>query len=109
MANEATKATDDGGSAFPGVTEYERLRRSDTGQTHAVFPAAVSPGMSLRDYFAATVDIDQFDTAYGVALAGPMPPLSERVAVMEWYAKANAAMRYILADAMLAARKAGVQ
>mgnify|MGYP000403609909 CR=1 FL=1 len=82
MPTVAQKTSEDGGSAFP-----------EPGN-------AQCGGMSLRDYFAASCDISQYDVA-GVfhRTYGRNPDATERAAL-------TAEIRYIEADAMLAARSA---
>lgn len=75
--------------------------------------AAVTSGMSLRDYFAAHEPIDPNDSI-GVALAErltgrpyPKPEVNKAADVLEmalFWADAEAAYRYLRADAMLRAR-----
>lgn len=96
MASEATK-TDDGGPAFPvPMIPCDR----EGGYT-----SVQNEGISVRDYFAAVVNVDEFSPSTASALAGPMPDESDVPAMVVWAAKANAKLRYALADAMLAARK----
>lgn len=77
-----------GGPAFP-VTQDNDVRTNQSGGT----------GMTLRDYFAAKCDISQYgpgDLFYRTY--GRNPDASERAALI-------AELRYIEADAMLAARE----
>jgi hypothetical protein len=92
-----------GGPAFPVAD----LMRSD--------------GMSLRDWFAACIDKDEYgDLVYRhmslaaqemlVGLPQPAEPKSAadrakwQISKMQWEMRVRAAIRYELADAMLAAR-----
>lgn len=66
-------------------------------------------GMSLRDWFAGQVDglSEDASPSYCEHLVGrPMPEGIGRSA-FQWWAEADAAFRYMKADAMLAARKGG--
>ena len=80
------------------------------------FPVAVptefqfaEAGMTLRDWFAANVDGLSEDASpeYCESLVGR--PLPEGFAhdAMQWWAEADAAFRYLKADAMLAERAKG--
>lgn len=89
----------DGGPAFP------------TDNTSAPYC-----GMTLRDYFAAKAAITNEDLSTFVASAvmGEMPPqwstennYEQNLACVKWWAEAVAKLRFIHADAMLAARQIG--
>jgi hypothetical protein len=56
-------------------------------------PVALVPGMTLRDYFAASVWLTESEVVYVTAVAGP-----------EQHAR-EAVLRYEKADAMLRERK----
>lgn len=100
--------TKDGGTAFPVI--------SSTGDPRdGVY---FRECMSLRDYFAANERLDDLMQADGRVLEklvqelGGTPPdgrwRDNPVEMLKWEAKWRAAIRYIRADAMLAAReKAG--
>ena len=85
---------DQSGPAFP----------SDSNQYGAVL------GMSLRDYFATHVAIDHGEVGvrYAVAVVGrDMPDFAANpLGNSAFWAEYRARMRYIEADAMLAARSA---
>ena len=85
---------DDGGPAFPAPTEVD----------------AWLVGMSLRDYFAAAMDVEyQFKDMTGdcaEALGVPMPLGQGSAAWPRWRAAMRAKLRYMAADAMLKARSA---
>lgn len=93
---------DDGGPAFPGGVneEYTNLDKGVPTQG----------GMSLREYFAAHEPIDPNDSI-GVALAerltGRSCPKSstDPLDLALFWADAEAAYRYLRADAMLRARR----
>jgi hypothetical protein len=88
-------ARDDGGPAFPIQGSY------DTNWEHN--------GMSLRDWFAGQSDITgstlMINKEQGEALAGPRP--DDPLGSYKWQCQVLAALRYIAADAMIAARKGG--
>ena len=106
-------AIDDGGSAFPlaGSSDYSYEPQD---------------GMSLRDYFARNVPQDEvsemtwkhLSLLAQEKLAGMKRPdrnsdlrgeenINQQIETMKFHAKVTAALRYIAADAMLAARKEG--
>jgi len=68
-------------------------------------------GMTLRDYFATVVDKDEYgELLYkhvthdmAVSLAGPKPA-SKGIDELDWHMKVRAAIRYRMADAMIAER-----
>ena len=76
--------------------------------------------MSLRDYFASKEQLHELDNGItfmspkmGEALAGEKMPEAgwskDPIAMCKWEAKWRAALKYIRADAMLAAREKGQQ
>ena len=83
---------EDGGSAFP-----------EPGHSQC-------GGMSLRDYFAAhaAIDHDEVGVRYAAAIVGrDMPDFAgDPLGNSTFWAEYRARMRYIEADAMLAARSA---
>ena len=83
----------DGGPAFP---------RTYNGDGHN--------GMTLRDHFAATSNVsDQMKdmTSNGASRLGvPMPKNSDSLDWAIWRARIKARLRFLEADAMLAAREA---
>lgn len=93
----------DGGPAFPNADTVYPNGQVQYGAT----------GMTLRDYFAAHESLDDFNgkeipLEFGIQLAGPHPsvlPKEDCVAWLKWQAKARASLRYIRADAMIAARE----
>ena len=93
---------DDGGSAFP--VAY-----------HPEGNSADQPGMSLRDWLAGQeklVHAEDFSWEVCEALAGPRPTedwKNNPLGWLRWSASWQAAIRYIRADAMLAARKGGAK
>ena len=65
-------------------------------------------GMSMRDYFAGQADglADDADDLYAdIFNKDQKPPKDDYLAWAKWFAKADATLRYIRADAMLEARK----
>lgn len=97
----------DGGPAFPGRVSANR----DTGELH---PHQFGnddfcvTGMTLRDFFAAEVAVQDADITvpYGEAVVGREMPDYARdpVANAVFWADVRARLRYIEADAMLRAR-----
>jgi hypothetical protein len=88
---------DDGGPAFPIMRPTDpRIEYCDQG-------------MTLRDWFAAQPDITgstlMIAKEQGEALAGPRP--DDPLGSYKWQCQVLAALRYIAADAMIAARKGG--
>jgi|GEM_PF-6623466 len=82
-----------GGPAFPSVN-------------HPDIP--VNNGMTLRDAMALFVRMpDEFAASWAAALVGsPQPGLgAEAIEHIDWWARAEAAYRYRIADAMLKARE----
>jgi hypothetical protein len=89
----------DGGPAFP---------ESSSGPYPNGDVIQGRPGMTLRDWFAGQSDGLHPDTTVDYARcfnAAPLPPQDERVDWARWWATADAAYRYIQADAMLKARE----
>ena len=85
-----------GGPAFPGPCFSEGGHH--TG--HAM-------GMTLRDYAAIHADglDDEADASYAAVFnPDPQPDNGDYLGWAKWLAKADARMRYIQADAMIAAR-----
>lgn len=85
----------DGGPAFPSSYEFDSIDHIPPGEIGVSQRVAVStPGMTLRDYFAAKVMQSLIVTFAKVAMTtGNAPTRSE-----------SAAIAYGYADAMLAAR-----
>lgn len=80
----------DGGSAFP----HEQ--------------GLLNPGMTLRDAMALSVPMpDEFAASWAAALVGsPQPGLGDTALEhIDWWARAEAAYRYRVADAMLKERE----
>ena len=105
MSNETVRI-DDGGPAFP-QDDAAVNRINGTG------------GMSLRDYFAANMQLDPDEPSpyQAKCLMEEAPPqwppydtttdYEQCRKCLDWWATAQAKLRYLKADAMLAARKAG--
>lgn len=96
---------DDGGPAFPSMPQKYRL--SDDG--NRIEPMGYA-GMSLRDWFASHHAVPEtLTTKYAEALAGRKCPTGTGPEVIldgiRFWMEADAAYRYIFADAMLEARK----
>ena len=104
-----TNQINDGGPAFP-TQATATTTRTDTVQPVQTHYGS-TPGMTLRDYFAAaeTLDEEHLTIDGAVALAGPKPEGDWKTNTIEWYkweAKWRAELRFIRADAMLKAREA---
>ena len=84
-----------GGPAFPSVL-----------YTHEKGPNHHDEGMTLRDYAAIHADglDDEADASYAAVFnPDPQPDNGDYLGWAKWLAKADARMRYIRADAMIAA------
>ena len=86
-----------GGQAFPIIGIHEEI---------------IEVGMTLRDYFAAKADLSKFEVnsaSDAEFLVGrPMPDRSATgYQQVKWQADLVAAIRYMMADAMIAARERG--
>jgi hypothetical protein len=69
----------------------------------------LASSMTLRDHFAGQADgleHDVHDDYADCFNADEKPPRDDWLAWAKWFAKADATLRYIIADAMLEARKA---
>lgn len=98
-----------GGPAFPtqinnsGITPIKGFNGEEIKpQTFSAYP-----GMTLRDYFAARVDVsDEVGVRYAEAIVGRAMPdfASAPLDNIAFWADYRAISRYIEADAMLAAR-----
>lgn len=78
----------DGGPAFPVMAG-----------------GALHDGASLRDYFAAKSKCDELSRSDAQLIMGSAPPEADSIQHIIWWADAEAKYKYILADAMLAARE----
>jgi len=86
-----------GGPAFPNIA-----RDMNEGQ-----PWRWTDGLTLRDYAAIHADgmaADADDRFAGEFNPDPRPDKGNVLAWAKWFAKADARLRYIRADAMIAAR-----
>jgi hypothetical protein len=99
MENEMTKINT-GGPALPNIArdmnEGEPLRWTD--------------GMSLRDYMAIHdkgMHADDHANYAAACNSDPIPKAGDNLDWAKWLAKADARLRYIRADAMIAARDEG--
>jgi hypothetical protein len=105
---------DDGGPAFsaPGLPAYSHAGIPLNPWAGHGWAHDPQPGMSLRDWFAGKEKIsndENFSWELCEALAGKMPEkdmVSDPVGWEVWQATWQAKIRFIRADAMLAARKA---
>lgn len=100
---EDSKKIDDGGLAFPGARAEQVGNLSDYGPTDddaPTFAEVHHPGMTLRDWLAGQA-LPQFIVINERVTAG-----RENVPY-ELALKVTASQAYALADAMIAARKAG--
>ena len=95
---------DDGGPAFP-VADYDhQVFRPKTGYD----AKRLLSGMPLRDAMAMSVRMpDDYASSWGAALIGEDQPGSGATILdcIDWWMRVEAAYRYRLADAMLAARE----
>lgn len=99
---------DDGGPAFPGAMDQLFYSREGDLQFASQYVGMPSPGMSLRDYFAAHVSVEEAqalapDTADGcrkfLGMSQDEPWDGSR------YVDILAIIKYEIADAMIARRK----
>lgn len=114
----STQKIEDGGPAYPHC--FEDISGHPSWRQ--------SQGMSLRDWFATSVDKDEYgDLLYRnasrlamEALAGPAPVepgdratdnerVTYQLAKIDWELRFRAAIRYRMADAMLRAKAEGQQ
>ena len=90
---------ENGGPAFPCTPESSVRMNGEGGS-----------GMTLRDYFAThtSIDHDEVGVRYAAAIVGrDMPDFAaDTLGNSAFWAEYRARMRYIEADAMLAARSA---
>ena len=92
-------AKNDGGPAFPCDAEWR------DGQE--VWPQGA--GMSLRDWYAGQAPVIDGDLSIPLAEALMCEPLPKSKTILEnrrWWAEAEARLKYLNADAMIAARDA---
>ena len=101
---------DDGGPAFP---QTEVLMNSGFPDMKV---RETTGGMTLRDWFAGNESIAEYDDPeasigrIGDLLAGPRPVGGwgeDPLVMLKWEAKWRAELKYLRADAMIAARKGG--
>lgn len=102
-----------GGPAFPQALTFDPAGEARTPGMYF----ANAEGMTLRDYFAANENIAEYDfpeagipMSVAESLAGPIPDgawVKNPLETMKWEARWRAAIRYIRADAMIAAREGG--
>ena len=62
-------------------------------------------GMTLRDYFAASIDVRDVQISAYEALIGEFPSYADATTKQRWWDNGEAAYRYHRADAMLNARE----
>lgn len=97
----------DGGPAFPGYGE-QFVEGVHGIQPQSAYGMEGSPGMTLRDYFAAKADLGKVEFAdLGVAegLMGRKMPTDDVAETIGWQAELTAKLRYMMADAMIKARE----
>ena len=86
----------DGGAAFPRVDGINL----ETGEI------VTERGMSLRDWFAGTLTVDDDygrETAEAIMDGEKAPPWkTDPVVALKWWARVRARIRYMEADAMIA-------
>ena len=95
LQTEARDKINTGGPAFPAT------------ENHEYFGLADFQGMTLRDYAAIHADGLDEDTVSDYAATfnrDPTPETGDYLGWAKWFAKADARLRYIRADAMIAAR-----
>ncbi|WP_137188317.1 hypothetical protein [Pseudomonas asiatica] len=93
---------DTGGPAFPVNYDHQTFEPSHVDEAKRLMS-----GMTLRDYFAAQVDVsDEVGVRYAEAIVGRAMPdfASAPLDNIAFWADYRAISRYIEADAMLAAR-----
>lgn len=103
----------DGGPAFPSSYEFDSVSHITPGEIGASQRISVStPGMTLRDYFAAKEVIaeDEMTSSLAKALMGSEVPVSDGsrekvIALYTWWAQAESRYKFLRADAMLKARE----
>lgn len=108
----------DGGPAFPAEYTNERLQQEliaarNGGASLSFFDikklASMHPGMSLRDYAAIHADVEGIEFPNWKSLASYVdeeePDTKDFAGLLALTAKAKAKLRYMYADAMLAARE----
>ena len=103
------KTQNDGGPAFPQHDVFQDC--GIDGNSGPILTQTIKPGMSLRDWFAGNERIDSGETfswELCEALAGKRPEkdrVIDPVGWEIWQATWQAKIKFIRADAMLAARK----
>ena len=97
----------DGGPAFP-VPQHQPLLNGGWLSEYVGYPRS---GMTLRDYFAANVDVPDDIGWVATALMGECPPkwssdfdVEQCLVCAKWWAMCRAKYRLMEADAMLAER-----
>jgi hypothetical protein len=88
------------------IGEFHATQRAKNEALHAA--GGLASSMTLRDHFAEQVDglHEDAQADYVDCLnADEKPPAGNWLAWLKWFAKADATLRYIRADAMLEARK----
>lgn len=62
-------------------------------------------GLTLRDQIALRIPRAPIPESWGTAVCGKKPPMTDPLALMEWWADVEAAYRYTHADAILRVRR----
>jgi len=98
----ADNTIDDGGLAFP-AKRYQAVDMfiDADGATRPTFADVDHPGMTLRDWFAGQADVPWNAVIETLAIKGNKAPTVNELLTY------RAELKYIEADAMISARKAG--
>lgn len=99
----------DGGSAFPFSVRRDERYMDEGGYGRVRTVTVQKGGMSLRDYFAANLKLDEIQAYLAEGIMGSQCPVrndeTEALEIINWWAEAEAKYRYLQADAMLKARE----
>ena len=98
----------DGGPAFPHIFRIGKGENQQDGTPAENSYQFIFNGMTLRDYAAihdCGMDSDASHVYAAAFNSDPMPETGDRIGWAKWFAKADATLRYVRADAMIAARE----